>query len=63
MLIADLSPQEVCVYLKLCDDKPVKDVRPWAHITGIGEFDSEERKYIFLLVFFYSINFFFSHLF
>lgn len=24
MLVADLTPQEVCVYLKLCDDKSPK---------------------------------------
>lgn len=44
MLIADLTPQEVCVYLKLCAAQPTKEVRPWAHVEGFGSF--EERKFL-----------------
>lgn len=41
MLIADLNPQEVCVYLKLCTDKqpaaPLPTIRPRPQIHYGGE--------------------------
>lgn len=40
MLLADLTPQEVCVYLKLCD--ATKDVGP-KHVT-LPEKDGEIRE-------------------
>lgn len=42
MLIADLKPEEVCVYLKLCSDhKPSKQLPPYVykHVGGnIGKY-------------------------
>lgn len=50
MLIADLKPEEVCVYLKLCtDNKPAKGIPLFVPVVGnVGEYQIQINLSTFL---------------